>query len=1111
MAFTWKYQKVTIDNTKVPSTQTDIPIYVDLSDLSKAWSDIFDTCRTDGGDIRVTLANWTELAREIVSIDTTAKTWEMRVKIPSLSSSADTVIHVYYDWIRTEPAASSTYWSENVRWSEYLTVHHMNDATTSTVLDSTSNNNDGTKWAATQPTETAWQLWQWQDFDGTEYINLPDIEMNGLANFTLQTVFRHDWWSSGRIMSKDQIGIQGAWIVWIDWSGDLTAQVHNGSWRSTATYAAYSQDASIHKLDVVLDDTANEVRLYLDAVEVWSAAFTWTLDDSDNEIVTFGADSDPGTKGHLLNWLVDESRILNTNRSEDRLTIEKNNRFSTASFYSASDEINDAVLTISENLVLTESPTVWVPIENRLDGRDYRKSLHIDSTADWALTNYQKKITINYTSWSDSSLNMYTTNCETDFWDIRFTTDDGETELDYYMVQKKDSDKAVFYVEIDSIPSSWGVDIYVYYWKTWATTTSNGANTFDMFEDFETWNVFDTAGAAAITLADESTTVKEWSTAKKNSTDSQAHKVMLDNSANYDVDDYVLEWRCRIVSWWWTNENLWPGLVVCWSDSTNNWYVFLLDQRSSVSPQIREDTDYSSRTDWSAATSLDTWYLLSWYRAWTTFKAELRTEAAVYSLTPTSTTNRTSETTYESGRVWIYTYNTNHSIWDAARVRKRTANEPAYWSWWSEEEPPTWVAWTLSLSETLYLSEVYSDAAAIEIAISENLDLSEVYDSSFDVIISISENLIFAEAYDQSVSAVISISESLGLSDSYSGQSDIVLSIVESLDLSESYVDVASTVLSITENLDLSESYVQSIAAVISIAESLDLSESYSDISSIILLITENLDLSESYDQEKSMVISIAENLDLYEVYSDAASVLLSIAENLDLSEAYSQTSISLISILDNLNLSEDVSLATVSSIEIAENLDLTETYSQWISKETDISENLDLSESFEMSSASIVSISENLNLSEVYSSAAVISMLLSDSLTFSEDYSDQVDVDLLLSESLNLSENVDFEYQTSILLSESLDLSDSVSFQNVATLDIIDYLYLSEYLKWIGDPTVITWIFSEPRDQWTISQNRDWWTATETRDAWSVSHNRNAWSITHNRNSGQISQKNVF
>ena len=72
----------------------------------------------------------------------------------------------------------------------------------------------------------------------------------------------------------------------------------------------------------------------------------------------------------------------------------------------------------------------------------------------------------------------------TDFGDVRFTDDDGVTALPYWMESKVDSDNAVFWVRIADDLSSSPATIYIYYGKNDAATTSNGDNTFLLFDDF---------------------------------------------------------------------------------------------------------------------------------------------------------------------------------------------------------------------------------------------------------------------------------------------------------------------------------------------------------------------------------------------------------------------------------------------------------------------------------------------------------------------------------------------------------------------------------------------------------------------------------------------------
>lgn len=89
-------------------------------------------------------------------------------------------------------------------------------------------------------------------------------------------------------------------------------------------------------------------------------------------------------------------------------------------------------------------------------------------------TNYQIKITVAYNS-----------RMQTNFDDIRFTSSDGITLLDYWLESKIDSLTADFWVKVPSIPASPStVDIYMYYGYSGVASLSNGTNTFPFFDDF---------------------------------------------------------------------------------------------------------------------------------------------------------------------------------------------------------------------------------------------------------------------------------------------------------------------------------------------------------------------------------------------------------------------------------------------------------------------------------------------------------------------------------------------------------------------------------------------------------------------------------------------------
>ncbi|MFA5009383.1 MAG: DUF2341 domain-containing protein [Candidatus Paceibacterota bacterium] len=126
---------------------------------------------------------------------------------------------------------------------------------------------------------------------------------------------------------------------------------------------------------------------------------------------------------------------------------------------------NERVLTYDSETGFSESDA-----EQGLPGYAKRQPITINSAS--ALTDYQVKLTV-----------AYDTDMQPDFDDLRFTSSDGTTELNYWLESKTDSTTATIWVKIPSLASGDNT-IYMYYANASATTASNGDNTFLLFDDF---------------------------------------------------------------------------------------------------------------------------------------------------------------------------------------------------------------------------------------------------------------------------------------------------------------------------------------------------------------------------------------------------------------------------------------------------------------------------------------------------------------------------------------------------------------------------------------------------------------------------------------------------
>jgi hypothetical protein len=132
-----------------------------------------------------------------------------------------------------------------------------------------------------------------------------------------------------------------------------------------------------------------------------------------------------------------------------------------------------------------------------LTGYNYRKSVTL-SRASGAVNNYQMKLLLGESSGATGEDVDCGGKCLSNFNDIRFTTSDGTTLLDYWIESisgTTPNQLATVWIKFDSIGVS-DTLFYMYYGKTDATAVSSGADTFLFFDDFDAvsidtskWNV----------------------------------------------------------------------------------------------------------------------------------------------------------------------------------------------------------------------------------------------------------------------------------------------------------------------------------------------------------------------------------------------------------------------------------------------------------------------------------------------------------------------------------------------------------------------------------------------------------------------------------------------
>jgi hypothetical protein len=338
----WPYRALlTVDNTKVGGDLTDFPVYLDLSQAGTGHG-LWASVKSDGGDIRITKSDGTtEVAREIVVIDTTGKTGEVHFQADgTLSGSSDTDYYIYYgNSGASDYATSGTYGAENVWDSNHKAVWHLQESSAESVVDSTSNSVDEGS-ASSSATDTDGIVERGFDLNGST----DGIIFDGTSasnNLQPASAVQFEMW-----FNPDSLSNQVLWANFINstnvgtgfwfWNSNFRAQIGTSGW-TNLTYANTNFSTGTWYYAVGNWD-GSDYKLYIDGVERDTGAYTGSQ-------TYFGSQSILGNRGGLddFNGQIDEVRFHDTARSANWISTTFNMMDDPANFITWGSEETDAV------------------------------------------------------------------------------------------------------------------------------------------------------------------------------------------------------------------------------------------------------------------------------------------------------------------------------------------------------------------------------------------------------------------------------------------------------------------------------------------------------------------------------------------------------------------------------------------------------------------------------------------------------------------------------------------------------------------------------------------------------------------------------------------------
>ena len=349
----WSYRKtITIDFTKVSSgPHTSFPVLVNLP----ADPNLVAHARAAGQDILFTLGRGTKLNHEFETYTTATGALIAWVQVPSLSSSANTVLYMYYgNAAATNQQNTSGTWDAN-----YKAVWHLKETGNGTAgefKDSTINANNaqgGGGSAAKTPAPVAAQIGNGQNFDNTNtrYITAPhsaSLNLNvsvtlsawinmrtfGTGNDTDTIVGKHDesgtpWTAHYKLALHDATG----------GSAPPKVALYKDGTDDTATAAGatgLTANTWYYVVATFSGNTAgNSALVYLDGVQNGTGALN-TVTFTSSYPVSIGGrvinSPAPGTPADMSDGIIDEVRISNSVRSAGWILTEYKNQGTPSTF-----------------------------------------------------------------------------------------------------------------------------------------------------------------------------------------------------------------------------------------------------------------------------------------------------------------------------------------------------------------------------------------------------------------------------------------------------------------------------------------------------------------------------------------------------------------------------------------------------------------------------------------------------------------------------------------------------------------------------------------------------------------------------------------------------------
>ncbi|MBN2142959.1 DUF2341 domain-containing protein [Candidatus Woesearchaeota archaeon] len=327
----WEYRKnITLNQSMINGTHTDFPILISATD-----ADLASYAQSDGDDILFTDSDGTtKLAHEIELYNSTNGDLIAWVKIPTLNSTHNQTIYMYYN----NSAASDQSNKTGVWTNQFLGVWHMKEdpaGSAPQIKDSSPYSINGTSAGSmTSGDQITGQIDGSLDFDGID--DKIDVTDSIYSIQTSDNITITAWIKINTHLSETYGNIWGdvdgpCFQLHSQGSGNYSLNWYTSSER-TGTELSYGIGTWYH-VAVTKASTTN-LTWYRNAQ---GAGSTTTLSESNTAPngVQIGGDQ---LGDEFINGTIDEVRISNTTRTQEWIATEYSNQAHPESFYTIGEE-----------------------------------------------------------------------------------------------------------------------------------------------------------------------------------------------------------------------------------------------------------------------------------------------------------------------------------------------------------------------------------------------------------------------------------------------------------------------------------------------------------------------------------------------------------------------------------------------------------------------------------------------------------------------------------------------------------------------------------------------------------------------------------------------------